>query len=102
MLEQKQANRQGFYDLKLSTRSGGLESILYAANVDPAEGDLRRADIPDLERKLRAAGVQFVGGAGAGLGGLGAQLEIWKYLLWLLIALLLGEQVLGWLFGLKR
>lgn len=102
LLEQKQTAAQGFYELKLANRTGGGEGVLYAANVDPAEGDLRRANTTEMERQLRDVGVRFMSGVGSGMGGIGAQVEIWKYLLWLLVALLLGEQVLGWFFGLRR
>ena len=102
LLEQKHTTQQGFYDLRLANRVGGAEGVLYAANVDPAEGDLRRANTTEMERQLRDVGVRFMSGVGSGMGGIGAQVEIWKYLLWLLVALLLGEQVLGWFFGLRR
>jgi hypothetical protein len=101
-LEQKQVGAQGLYELKLSKRAGGVEPVLFAANVDPLEGDLRRANINEMKRQLRDAGVEFLSGTTPGLGNVGAQVEIWKYLLWLLIGLLLAEQTLGWLFGLRR
>jgi Aerotolerance regulator N-terminal/von Willebrand factor type A domain/CARDB len=102
LLEQKQARLQGLYELKLSKRGGGVEPLLFAANVDPLEGNLKRANVAEMKRTLRDAGVEFVSGTSPGMGNIGAQVEIWKYLLWLLIGLLLAEQALGWLFGLRR
>lgn len=102
LLEHGDTTKQGFYELKLSNRDGTNESVLFAANVDPSEGDLRRANLDSLQKELRDTNVQFISGASSTLGGIGAQVEIWKYLLWLLVGLLLGEQVLGWLFGLRR
>jgi hypothetical protein len=55
-----------------------------------------------MAKELKDAGVTFVEGNSTAIGGIGAQMEIWKYLLWMLVGLLLGEQVLGWFFGLKR
>jgi uncharacterized membrane protein len=102
LLEHPGTNKPGFYELKISQREGGVEPVLFAANVDPSEGDLRRANVDAMEKELSDVGVRFVSGGGSLLAGLGAQLEIWKYLLWLLVGLLLGEQVLGWLFGRRR
>jgi len=102
LFEHKETRKQGFYELKLANRDGSADSVLFAANVDPTEGDLRRANIDAMQKELRDVNVQFVSGATASLGGIGAQVEMWKYLLWLLVGLLLGEQVLGWFFGLRR
>jgi Aerotolerance regulator N-terminal/von Willebrand factor type A domain/CARDB len=102
LLEQKQVLQQGFYELKLAKRTGGAEAWLFAANLDPLEGNLQRANTSELEKQLREAGVELLASGAGAIGGKAAQLEIWKYLLWLLIALLLGEQVLGWIFGMRR
>ncbi len=102
LYEFKGAAKQGFYELQLANRDGSGENILFAANVDPNEGDLRVANLEAIQRELRDTNIQFVSGANASLTGVGAQMEIWKYLLWLLIGLLLAEQVLGWFFGLRR
>jgi hypothetical protein len=102
LLEHPGTTKQGFYELKLARRDGTPASVLFAANVDPSEGDLRRANVDAMQKELRDANVQFVSGANASLGKMGAQLEIWRYLLWLLIGLLLSEQLLGWLFGRRR
>lgn len=102
VLEQPALEKQGFYELKLSGRDGKKELVLFSANVDPSEGDLHRANLDEMKKELKDAQVQIVSGANTSLGSLGAQVEIWKYLLWLLVIVLLGEQVLGWFFGLSR
>jgi hypothetical protein len=102
LLEQKTTPKQGFYEFSLANKDATTSQVLFAANVDPGEGDLRRANTDEMEKSLKDAGVTFVQGNSTSIGGIGAQMEMWKYLLWILVGLLLGEQVLGWLFGLKR
>jgi hypothetical protein len=102
LLEQKTTPKQGFYEFTLNNKDNTKSQVLFAANVDPSEGDLRRANTDEMEKELRDAGVVFVSGTTTSVGGVGAQVEMWKYLLWILVGLLLGEQVLGWFFGLRR
>jgi hypothetical protein len=102
LLEQKTTPKQGFYEFTLTNKDATKSQVLFAANVDPSEGDLKRANVAEMEKELKDAGVTFVAGNSSSLGGIGAQMEIWKYLLWILVGLLLGEQVLGWFFGLRR
>jgi hypothetical protein len=71
-----------------------------AANIDPAEGDLKR--VPDERLRSELAGSRVVlvqAAAGASLASRAARVEIWRYALWLLAGVLAAEQVLGWLFG---
>lgn len=97
------ANAQGFYELALNRREGGAESVLFAANVDPDEGNLARVDSTALKRSLGDANVKIVPlAAAADLTAQGAQTELWWYILWTLIAVLCIEQTLGWYFGLGR
>jgi hypothetical protein len=102
-IEYPAASSQGFYELSLKRRDGGHDAMLFAANVEPTEGDLKRADRRTLERELAGANVRFVSAAEAqSLASSGAQTEIWWYLLWGVVAVLSGEQVLGWFFGQRR
>jgi hypothetical protein len=94
--------QQGLYQLKLGKRDGGEELRLFAVNVDPAEGNLLRASVSAMQRQLRDTGVKFVEQASGGLNTSGAQLEIWKYLLGVLVIVLLGESLLSWVFGWRR
>jgi aerotolerance regulator-like protein/VWA domain-containing protein/CARDB protein len=103
-LEYPETADQGFYDLKLTRRDGGGEDhVLFAANVDPTEGDLKRVDRPTMEKDLAETNVKILDAASAGsLADVGSQTEIWWYLLWALVAVLCGEQLLGWFFGWGR
>jgi hypothetical protein len=97
------AESQGFYELKLTRRDGGSDALLFAANVDPGEGDLRRNDRQAMQRELAGTNVRILSAAEAqSLADAGSQTEIWWYLLWGVVAVLSGEQVLGWFFGQRR
>ncbi|HZL91677.1 MAG TPA: BatA domain-containing protein [Pirellulaceae bacterium] len=103
LLEYPQTDAQGFYEMKLHRREGGLEPVLFAANVDPVEGDLRRVDLDGMKKELAGTNVQIVAAsAAADLAGSGSQTELWWYLLWAAVAVLCGEQVLAWFFGRSR
>ena len=103
-LEYPQTDRQGFYDLKLARRDGGGEDhLLFAVNVDPTEGDLKRVDRQVMERDLAETNVKILAADEAqSLADVGSQTEVWWYLLWAVVAVLCGEQVLGWFFGWGR
>ena len=103
-LEYPQTLRQGFYDLKLARRDGGGEDhVLFAVNVDPTEGDLKRVDRQVMERDLAETNVKILAADEAqSLADVGSQTEVWWYLLWAVVAVLCGEQVLGWFFGWGR
>jgi hypothetical protein len=102
-LEYPQTDAQGFYDLKLTRRDGGDDHVLFAANVDPTEGDLKRVDQEAMEKELAGTNVRILNAAAAGaLADVGSQTEVWWYLLWGLVVVLCGEQLLGWWFGKGR
>jgi hypothetical protein len=103
LLEYPQTAAQGFFEMKLHRREGGTEPVLFAANVDPIEGDLRRVDLDAMKKELAGSSVQIVAAsAAADLAGSGSQTELWWYLLWAAIVVLCGEQVLAWFFGRSR
>ena len=95
--------KQGFYTLLLNRRDGGQERTLFAANVDPSEGDLRHVDLDAMKRQLGDAKVQVLDvSEAASLAGDSTQTELWWYLLWGLVGVLCCEQGLGWVFGRGR
>jgi hypothetical protein len=99
-MEYAEAPGRGFYELELKRRQDGTRRLLLAANIDPAEGDLKR--VPDERLRSELAGSRVVlvqAAAGASLASRAARVEIWRYALWLLAGVLAAEQVLGWLFG---
>ncbi len=95
--------RRGFYEMSLTRADGEPEKVLFAANIDAAEGDLRRVDQRLLRRDLGDAPIEIIGGAGlAGAVTEGAMGELWPYVLGALVTVLCLEQLLGWFFGLRR
>lgn len=96
--------QRGFYELGLTRNNDeGVSQLLFAANVDPTEGNLKRADLAQFRKDLGDARVTIVSGKDAGIqGAQGTQNEIWKALLMALVIVLGAEQVLGWFFGRRR
>ena len=98
-----ETNVRGFYRLEKTTRDGESEASLFAVNLDPQEGDLRRVDAEVLRRAWEGANVQLVQGATlASLTAEGAKGELWMVVLAALVAILFLEQSLAWLFGRRR
>jgi hypothetical protein len=97
------AKRLGFYEVSLARRGEGQEQILFAANADSGEGDLKRVDLAELKRALSGTQVRIIAGNdGAMVGDQTQRQELSRYLAWLLVAILASEQALGWLFGRQR
>lgn len=97
-------DRQGFYELLLNRReAGGMVPMLFAANVDPDEGDLARADTQEFQRKLGDANVKFVSRADLlKVNVEDARRHLWPFVLGALVGVLCLEQFLGWRFGRNR
>jgi hypothetical protein len=68
-------------------------------NVDPAEGDLRRAELARVAQGLPGARVERAGEDAALAGGDDDRTEFWRTLIVLLIACAALETVLAWRFG---
>jgi hypothetical protein len=95
--------KRGFYELLLARNDGYDEKVLFAANADPTEGDLARADLKDIKDRIGDAPVVISATSNVGeLTAAGAQQQLWKYLLLIAVVVLCGEQLLAWSFGLKR
>jgi hypothetical protein len=92
----------GFYELHLTGVEGGEDTVLFAANVDPTEGRLARVNESEFRRDVGSKVRIFSGNDASEAGIRGAQQETWWYLLWLLLAVLGAEQLLGLLFGRNR
>ena len=103
-LEYPNTDLQGFYELKLARRgSSNPETVLFAANVDPAEGDLKRVDQTALKKNLGDAKIEIITADKlSGLDSTGSNSEIWWYLLWGVVVVLCSEQLLAWWFGRGR
>lgn len=87
----------GFYEAQLARTDGSAEVRHYAVNVDASEGDLATVTAEQLAARLegvaykyeQASAFQFAASDSAGY-------NLGEPLLYLLILLLLGEQVLAW------
>ncbi len=93
----------GFYKLGLSRNLGGEDEVLFAANVDTAEGDLKRIPENRTAGDFFGANVSMVSEADlADQSVKGGSSEIWMTVLSILFVALMAEQFLGWFWGRKR
>ena len=77
--------------------------MLFAANIDSREGDLMRADVQQLQRKVGDAKVSFITADDLlKINVDDARIHLWPLALALLVGVLALEQFLGWRFGSKR
>jgi len=87
----------GVYQAKLSRKDGAPEIHRYAVNVEPEEGDLKTMEATQLASRLegvayryeRAALFRYAPEEAAGF-------NLSESLLYLLVLLLIGEQILAW------
>lgn len=107
------AGRSGLYKMKLGRIAAGEEQpdgvetkpaeLLFAANVDPVEGNLRALNRAKFEQQIGTDSMKIIEGEQmASLGDSGAHGELWMWVLVALVAVLFTEQLLGWYFGTKR
>ena len=89
-------HRVGFYEAGLREHSGTEKSVLFAMNVDPAEGDTRLVDVGTLSDWLRPLDLSLESAAGfsAPLEFTGAR-SLGDVLLLIVILLLLAETFLA-------
>jgi len=98
-----ETSKRGFYELRLQRNQGGEETRLFAANVDPSEGDLRRVDRRTQQEQLSHPKLSLVGAGEAAMETVsGQRSEWWRWILLLLIGMLFAEQGLAWAFGRRR
>ena len=103
VLDYGETARRGIYRVELKRRDESAESMHWAVNLDPAEGDLRPAGRPELARLLAGSKVAVVSGSEfLSRGAAGARMEIWRAVLIALVAALCIEQALAWWFGTWR
>lgn len=90
----------GTYVFELQQRGGGAETRPVSVNLEPAESDLRSMRPGDFDAPLAGIPHEFLG-AGAALADPSGETrrELWPALLATLIAVLMLEQLLAWLFG---
>ena len=73
-----------------------------AVNVDPGEGDLRKADRSALLAAAASLPVEYVTGEALAETDMQTRREVWPSLLVVLVTILMGEQALAWWFGSDR
>ncbi len=94
------ADRSGVCEAALSRKDGSREVRRYAFNVEAEEGDLKRLGGAELAERL--AGVEYRYQQAAGFEYSAEELagySLAEPLLYLLVLLLVGEQVLAWSAG---
>jgi hypothetical protein len=95
--------RRGFYRVRLKGHDGTEETRLFAANIDPTEGDLAPADADALRRAVPDADLVILEGRDyLGRAVTGDRAEMWRPLAIALVLALFGEQALAWWFGRRR
>ena len=93
----------GVYLFELAEIVGRSVALPVAVNVDTRESDLRRAGEAALRAAMPDLNVQYVAGRElAALGEDQVRRELWPLALVVLVAVLMGEQFLGWYFGCGR
>jgi hypothetical protein len=103
LVEYDDTRQRGFYRIGATRRDGKPEQFAYAANIDPEEGDLRRADSNEIKRRLGDTPVEFAAGLDQFRSAAEpSQGEIWRSLLVMMAVVLGVEQFLGWWFGQRR
>ena len=88
---------RGFYEVRLTRANGAVETRRYAVNVDPAEGDLKTATAEQIAAGL--AGVKYQFEQAASFQSAPSEIagsNFGEAILYGLIVLLIGEQVLAW------
>ena len=94
---------QGFYEMKLQRNDGSEEPVLFAANVDASEGDLKRMSRNVLDGDFFGGNVELVTPTQlADRTVKGGSSELWMFVLILLFCALITEQFLGWFWGRNR
>jgi len=89
----------GTYTLRLSSPTGEPWQSVFAYNVDPTEGDLRRADPRRLAARLPGATVERVEDDAALETDESDRTEFWRSLIWALVICAGLETILAWRFG---
>ena len=98
-----EVRRRGVYEMQLLRNDRTQEKVLFAANVDPDEGKLKRLNVGSLGEGYFGDQTKLVTSEELASHAVsGGQNEIWPQLLLLLGAVLGIEQLLAWWFGKRR
>lgn len=92
----------GVYQVVLTQRGGQEETRLLAVNLDPEESDLTPATEADLRAALTEVPFAYAQGLeGLSADGALARVEFWRAFLIAAAVVLMTEQFLAWLFGVR-
>lgn len=95
--------RAGFYEVELNRHSGETDSLLFASNIDPSEGELKRLDVKSLPPDFFGDKISVIKPENLREQEVkGVTSEIWPWVVILLLVILGSEQFLGWFWGRKR
>jgi hypothetical protein len=98
-----ETDQDGFYEMQLSRRDEIDETLLFAANLHPTEGRLKRMDPDELSKQWDGANVVIKRGMDSlTLGDEGSRSDLWPKVFYLLIVMLVAEQIMAWTFGRRR
>ncbi len=96
-------NRAGFYEVELNRHSGETDSLLFASNIDPSEGKLKRLNVDSLPPDFFGEKFSLIKPESLKEQEVkGVSSEIWPWFVILLLVILGSEQFLGWFWGRKR
>ncbi|NBB83310.1 MAG: VWA domain-containing protein [Alphaproteobacteria bacterium] len=93
----------GFYRARFKRHAGEDQTVLFAANLDPTEGELAPLDRAARRSGLVSERVQLAEGAAVmtDIAG-GGRVELWRPIGVVLLVVLMAEQTLAWWFGQRR
>jgi hypothetical protein len=95
--------RRGFYELGLLRTSGEAETVLFAANVQPDEGRLKRLNLTTVESDFWGDKFSTIPVSSLTSQKVpGKTAEMWPQVVWILLLILGTEQFLAWWFGKRR
>lgn len=96
-------DRRGFYELQLTRHSGETDGVLFAANFDPGESQIKRVSANTLENGFFGDKVSLISTDQiTNQTVAGGNSEVWLQILVVLFGVLVLEQFLGWWWGRKR
>ncbi|MEM7785811.1 MAG: hypothetical protein AAF623_20860, partial [Planctomycetota bacterium] len=96
-------DHRGFYELELTRHSGEKSNVLFAANLDSRESQLKRLSKSETQGDFFDDKVKFITPEGLAEQTVdGGNTEIWPQILILLFLALVAEQFLGWFWGRRR
>jgi hypothetical protein len=89
-------DKSGFYEARLTTNEGQTESLAYAYNVVPTEGNLAVINEQEMSDRLADVVYEFHRAGELAVAGSDAGQNLSETILYLLVALLIGEQLLAY------